>query len=117
METQQFIEAGTQVADYVSSLDWAYIITFIIIAYGINHFKLREGLRIKTRYLIAVVGIIYGIVLYLIRGLEPIMAESLFQSFVFAMVFHKLLLDQTVNFILTGLITKQTLKNRLEKAK
>lgn len=110
MKTQQIIEAGTLIANYIGNLDWTYIITFIIIAYGITHFKLKEGLKIKTRYLVGVVGVIYAIALYFIRGYEPVMAEPLFQSFVFALVFHKLLLDQTVNLILARLITKETFK-------
>ena len=88
-----------QIKNYVSALDWRYIITFILICYGINHYKVKAGIeqvfRAKTRkrYRVAVVGVLYGIVLYFIRGYELKQIENLLQSFFFALVFHKFIVD------------------------
>lgn len=105
MNTGILQEIWSQVSTYVSSLDWAYILTFIVIAYGINHHKVTEKLRkttrikSKTRYRTAIVGVLYGIALYFIRGYELPKVECLFQSFVFAMVFHKLIIDGVMKYI------------------
>ena len=46
METVTVIIA--QIKTYMTALDWQYIITFIIICYGINHYKVREELQKVT---------------------------------------------------------------------
>lgn len=99
------IEILSHISNYLNSLDWSYILTFIVIAYGLNHYKATdffyEVLKIKmaTRYRVLIVGLIYGIALYFIRGYEIKMIECLLQSFAFAMVFHKLLLEKFLNRI------------------
>lgn len=99
------MEIASQITRYLSSLDWEYIITFIVIAYGINHSrvtrKLRKTIRIKskTRYRTTLIGVLYGVALYFIRGSELAQIERLFQSFVFAIVFHKLIIDGVIKYI------------------
>ena len=90
---------------YVSSLDWAYICTFIIIAYGFNYSGVKlfleqlTGIKIKTRYRVLIVGLLYAIALYFIRGYNFHNVESLLQSFIFSIVFHKLILEGIEKYI------------------
>ncbi len=97
METLTEIIAHIQ--SYMTSLDWQYIITFIIICYGINHYKVKEGLQkatgthTRTRYRVIIIGILYGISLYFLRGYKLQQIENLFQSFIFALVFHKFIVE------------------------
>lgn len=89
--------------DYLSSLDWAYIFTFIIIAFGLNQKPVTDwladftGIKVKTRYRVLIVGLIYGIIVYFIRDTMLHKIEMLLQSFVFALVFHKLILESVLN--------------------
>ncbi len=93
-------EILTQISNYLNSLDWSYILTFIILAYGLNHYRATDffyqifNLKIATRYRVLIIGLIYGILVYLIRDYTINKVESLLQSFVFAVVFHKLLLEK-----------------------
>lgn len=88
---------------YLTSLDWAYIFTFIIIAFGLNQKPVTDwladftGIKIKTRYRVLIVGLIYGIIVYFIRDTMLHKLEMLLQSFVFALVFHKLILESLLN--------------------
>lgn len=112
-------EIWNQISTYVSELDWTYIITFIIIAYGFNHCKVKGGIKqitnvkSQTKYRVAIIGLLYGIALYFIRGYQLEKVESLFQSFVFAVVFHKLILEGLTKYIgkklrITSVIEKES---------
>jgi hypothetical protein len=91
------------ISNYLNSLDWAYILTFIVIAYGLNHYRATDffyevfKIKIATRYRVFIIGLVYGITLYFIRGYQLKMIECLLQSFAFALVFHKLLLERFLN--------------------
>lgn len=97
MET--LTEIIAQIKNYMTVLDWQYIITFIIICYGINHYKVKEGLQkatgtqTRTRYRVIIIGILYGAGLYFLRGYKLQQIENLFQSFIFALVFHKFIVE------------------------
>ena len=116
MDTGIITEIATQIMGYVKSLDWAYILTFIIIGYGINSEKFTNQIKQKTnisskrRYRTALVGLVYAVILYFIRGYEVKHIEVLFQSFVFAFVFHKLILDGLVRYITSKRTDYKTLK-------
>lgn len=105
MNTGIVQEIWNQISNYVSSLDWAYILTFIVLAYGINHYWIKRKIqkvtkvKSKTRYRTAIVGMLYGLALYLIRGYELAKVECLFSSLVFALVFHKLIIDGIIAFV------------------
>ena len=113
-------EIWNQVSNYVSSLDWAYILTFIVIAYGINHYwvkdKIQKATKVKskTRYRTAIVGILYGAGIYFIRGYELAKVECLFQSFVFAFVFHKLIIDEIMKYVGKKLFGSPAVKAKAE---
>ncbi|HSH67802.1 MAG TPA: hypothetical protein VLB84_18820 [Bacteroidia bacterium] len=89
----------SHIQNYMTSLDWSYIITFIIICYGLNHYKVKEGLQkatgthTRTRYRVIIVGVLYGVGLYFMRGYKLQQIENLFQSFIFALVFHKFMVE------------------------
>ncbi|HEY9084018.1 MAG TPA: hypothetical protein VIN73_11840 [Vicingaceae bacterium] len=105
MNTTLTVAIWNQITTYVSGLDWTYIITFIIIAYGCNHHKVKGGIKTvtgvqsKTKYRVAFIGLLYGVALYFIRGYQLEKVECLFQSFVFALVFHKLILEGLTTYI------------------
>lgn len=121
MNTTLITEIWNQIISYVTTLDWSYILTFIVIAYGFNHFKVKEGIhrvtRIKssTKYRVALIGLLYGVTLYFIRGYTLEKVECLFQSYVFAFVFHKLIIEGIMRFIgnkvLPGKIGKHLINN------
>lgn len=97
------IEILQHISNYLNSLDWSYILTFIVIAYGLNHYRATDFFyevfksKIATRYRVFIIGLVYGIALYFIRGYQLKMIECLLQSFAFALVFHKLLLEKFLN--------------------
>ncbi len=96
-------EILSQIGRYVSSLDWAYMLTFIIITIGINSYclnrKTEAAVKTRTRYRVAFIGLLYGCVLYFTRKYTVQQAEILFQSFVFALVFHKLIIEAVVYWL------------------
>ena len=49
MKTEITQEIWNQISNYVSGLDWAYILTFIIIAYGINHYWVKDKIQKTTK--------------------------------------------------------------------
>ena len=59
-------------SDYVTGLDWAYIMSFILIAYLVNYVKVRAGiekvlkLKAHTRYRVALTGILLGTLIFFI---------------------------------------------------
>ncbi|WP_025741894.1 hypothetical protein [Aquimarina pacifica] len=87
------------ISQYILALDWSYMLTFILISYALTHYKVSEfiahglGFSLQTRYQVVVIGFLYGILTYFINGYEFLEIQRLFQSFVFAMIFHKLLLE------------------------
>ena len=97
-------EVVFQFADYINSLDWSYIFTLILIVYVLNSVLAKKlyykvfGLKISTRYRVLFIGILYGIAIYFIRDYTIGEIEKLLQSFIFTMVFHKLLIDKVVRF-------------------
>ena len=101
-------------SEYMGNLDWPYIITLIIISHFIsqddiiikgkistNKFisKIRPFLlSIPRAWRVFLIGIIYGLFIYWVRSYsnkEPI--EVIFQSLIFAMISHKLLLEKIMN--------------------
>ncbi|MEL6717557.1 MAG: hypothetical protein AAFO82_00075 [Bacteroidota bacterium] len=112
MNTSTLLDLGQQVLDYVINLDWTFILSFILLAYGIRILNGKgKKVKIATRYLVAIVGTLYGVVLSLIQGYSPQYALVIFQSFVFAFVFHKLLIDKVVDFVNDQLFTKKNVNN------
>lgn len=105
MNTEIFTQIWNQITKYIINLDWAFIFTFIIIAYGVNNYKVKASLlkathiKSRTRYRTALIGLVYAIILYFIRGYDISKIESLFESLVFAIVFHKLIIETIMNYV------------------
>ncbi len=94
-----------QMGDYILGLDWAYMLTFTILCFAIENtvnqdqFKRRISLLPQKKYRVFFAGSLYGALIYFIRSYSPINIERLFQSFVFVLVFHKMLLEQFFKFL------------------
>lgn len=90
---------------YLKGLDWNYILTFILFMHGLNNYRVLQGIsritriKIKTRYRVLIVGAMYGGMVYFIRGYSLSQAETLFQSFVFAVVFHKMIAGGVLDYL------------------
>lgn len=119
MET--LTEIIAQIKNYMTALDWQYIITFIIICYGINHYKVKEGLQkatgtqTRTRYRVIIIGIVYGAGLYFLRGYKMQHIENLFQSLIFALVFHKFIVEALLYWLAKHALPESISKHLLDK--
>jgi hypothetical protein len=111
----------TLIGNYLTGLDWQYIITFIILCYGLNHYRVKAsigwftGTLLRTRYRVVLVGIIYGAILFFIRDYKVAQIEILLQSFIFAMVFHKLLVESLVYWLAKKALPESISKHLLEE--
>lgn len=104
-----------KIEEYVMSLDWMFIFTFILIAYIFSKDKaltvwwkesksktlnkVREVvLKVPKTIRIMILGIAYIYLLKLwrsdVEGFESYTTEVMFQSFLFAVAFHGLMLKQ-----------------------
>jgi len=112
MKTQLIVDMWRQITHYVVQLDWAYILTFIIIAYGINQSSITDKIyekikiRLHKKYRTFLIGFIYGIVLFFLRDYRINQIESLLQSFIFAFVFHKMIIDGLMKYLGRKINTK-----------
>lgn len=119
METLTDIIA--QIKNYMTALDWQYIITFIIICYGINNYKVKEGIQkvtgaqTRTRYRVILIGIIYGTGLYFLRGYKIQQIENLFQSFIFALVFHKFIVEALLFWLVKHALPESISKHLVDE--
>ena len=111
----------SQLKAYMNSLDWAYMITYIIICYGINHYKVREGLRkatgtqTSTRYRVMLIGVLYGIAIYFLRGYTKEHIENLFESFIFALIFHKFIIESFLYYLAKHVLPQEISKHLLDE--
>ncbi len=93
-------EFGRSILPFLEKLEWMYIITFILIGYGYQSieqnikWKFLKG--IKKRFKVALIGLIYAPLYYLIWGLEKEQLSGLFSSFLISFAFHKLLVDAII---------------------
>lgn len=119
MET--LAEIITQIQNYIAALDWQYIITFIIICYGINHYKIKEGLQkatgthTRTRYRVVIIGVLYATGLYFLRGYTREQIENLFQSFIFALVFHKFIVEALLYWLVKHALPESISKHLVDQ--
>lgn len=109
------------IQNYMTALDWQYIITFIIICYGINHYKIKEGLQkatgtqTRTRYRVIIIGVVYAVALYFLRGYTLQHIENLFQSFIFALVFHKFIIEALFYWLAKNALPESISKHLLSE--
>lgn len=94
------METWMLMQEYIRSLDWFYILSFILFASLLNSNESKKalfkitGFKAQTRYRTTLFGVGYAIVVFLIRGSKPDVAEELLRSFLFTLVFHKLIVDR-----------------------
>ncbi|MGQ0827921.1 MAG: hypothetical protein ACT4ON_05965 [Bacteroidota bacterium] len=114
-------EIISHIQNYMKLLDWQYIITFIIICYGINHYKVKEGLQkatgtqTRTRYRVIIIGVLYATGLYFLRGYKIQQIENLFQSFIFALVFHKFIVEALLYWLAKHALPESISKHLLNE--
>ncbi|QKX04128.1 hypothetical protein HN014_04140 [Aquimarina sp. TRL1] len=87
---------------FLNSLDWAYIFSFMLITYLLNYYKVPEfigrglGIKLRSRYQVLIIGFIYAVIVFFIRGYELAKVLCLFISFLFATAFYKFILQLIV---------------------
>lgn len=119
MEVMEFIIE--KLSDYVLSLDWTYMITLMMICFGIERQMVKDKLKqwtkvsVKRRYRVSFVGGLYGAVVYLLRDYGIGSIERLFQSFVFVQVFYKLLLEEIMEFVQRRVFGKKAVVKKKEE--
>jgi hypothetical protein len=95
--------AGRNMLPFLAKLDWIYIITFILICYGYQsiekHINWKFIKGIKKRFKVALIGLLYAPIYYLLWGLEKDQIGILFSSFLISFAFHKLLVDAIIGTI------------------
>ncbi len=84
--------------NFLNALDWVYIFTLILITYLLEYYKVSEWIgnglfKIRTRFQVLIIGFVYAVIVFLIRGYDLPKIECLFMSFLFATAFHKFLLQ------------------------
>jgi Mn2+/Fe2+ NRAMP family transporter len=88
-----------QFANFLNTLDWVYIFSFILITQAIMYYRVPQfigrgtGIKIRNRYQVLIIGLIYGIIVFFVRGYDLPKVLSLFISFLLATTFHKFLLE------------------------
>lgn len=106
-----------QIQNYITALDWSYILTFIIITYGINKIDGKDlfPFSFSTKWKVLIIGVLYGVVIYMVRDYTIRHIEILFKSFVFALVFHKFILQGLIRF-LENRFTKKDIQSNENKS-
>jgi len=107
---------GRNILPFLAKLEWIYIITFILLCYGYQsieeQIKWKPLKKVKTRFKVALIGLLYAPLYYFLWGLEKDQIGILFSSFLVSFTFHKLLVDAVI-----GAIKEQLLKLNLLKLK
>ncbi len=118
---QTITEILSQIGQYVAGLDWAYMLTFIIITIGINSYCLNRKtdvvIKTRTRYRVVLIGLLYGVTIYFTRSYTIKQAEMLFQSFVFALVFHKLIVEAVLYWLVKQGLPDSIARHFIEEQK
>lgn len=115
----------TEINNYLSALDWPYMLTMIVISYFMtNHpylgcivaksnstmAKIILSLKaISLAWKVFIIGIIYAFIIAYIRDYHgKAHIESLLQSLIFVMVFYKLLVSKLADTLTDKLTTDKT---------
>ncbi len=81
----------------LDDLQWSYILSFILLCYGWQ--EVEKAVRwkwvdkIKKRFKVALIGIIYAPIHFILWELQKEQLGSLFISFLVSFTFHKLLIE------------------------
>lgn len=99
MQTPSLIDIGQLIVNFVFDLNWTYILSFIMLAYLATYLTKVENIKFPRRYLVAILGVIYAAGLAIFKSYNIDQIDTLIQSFLFALGFHKLLIEKLVSFI------------------
>ena len=97
-----------QFANYLNTLDWVYIFSFILITYLIRYYRIPSfigrglGIKLRYRYQVLIIGGIYGMILFFARDYDLKGVELLLQSFLMAIVVHKFFIEILIDKIFPG---------------
>ena len=101
-----FVKITDEILGYLLKLDWSYILTLMLLIHLVNQkwitTRIVNTVKISwaSKYRNALLGAVYAVVVYILRDYSPPMAESLFASFLFTLVFHKLVSEAIEKWIL-----------------
>ena len=102
------------IPNYLGTLDWTYITTFTLLGYIFLRLPIRDwvqkrwSFKLRTRYWMAIIGFAHASIRAAALSMGGPELLTLFQSFVFAMIFYQLLLDSVVKWL-----ERQLLQNPL----
>jgi hypothetical protein len=72
------------------------------------------GTCTRTRYRVIIIGVIYGTAIYFIRGYKLNQVENLLQSFIFALVFHKFIIESLVFWLVKHALPESISKHLVD---
>lgn len=88
---------------FLADLQWLYIISFILLGYSFEQLEINTSFKyfpkIKKRFKVALLGLLYAPIYFLLWGLKKEQISGLFLSYLLTFSFHKLLVDAFIGFI------------------
>jgi hypothetical protein len=91
------------VEPFLGQLKWEYIVGFIFMTYVYGEVESQLNWlwieQVKTRFKVAIIGLIYGVGFFYSKGLEQSDIPALLISYLFSFGFHKLLVDSFIGVI------------------
>jgi hypothetical protein len=91
------------VEPFLGQLKWEYIVGFIFMTYVYGEVESQFNWlwieQVKTRFKVAIIGLLYGVVFFYTKGLEQSDIPALLISYLFSFGFHKLLVDSFIGVI------------------
>tara|TARA_R110000868_G_scaffold250694_4_gene507436 strand:+ start:157 stop:519 length:363 start_codon:yes stop_codon:yes gene_type:complete len=105
---------GRNILPFLAKLEWVYIITFILLCYNYQliekNLNIAFLIKIKTRFKVAFIGIVYAPGYYFLWGLGKEDIGYLFSSFLVSFAFHKLLVEIIISAIRNHIQQAKSLK-------
>jgi hypothetical protein len=91
------------VGPFLAQLKWEYIVGFIFMTYVYGEVESQLNWlwieQVKTRFKVAIIGLLYGLVFFYTKELEQSDLPALLISYLFSFGFHKLLVDSFIGVI------------------
>jgi len=93
-------EVLLQILPFLGGLEWVFITSFIVLSYGLELLegavKIKFLSKIKKRFKVALLGVLYAPVYYFLAGLIPSDLGLLALSYLVTFGFHKLLVEAVI---------------------
>ena len=91
------------VEPFLAQLQWEYIVGFIFMTYVYgeveSQFNWQWIEQVKTRFKVAIIGLLYGVGFFYTKGLAQSDIPALLISYLFCFGFHKLLVDSLIGVV------------------